>query len=90
MQLLTDFIFETFEEAINVHRKLFELGRKKHFVTYADLYKMTNKVEDDKVLPDIYENHGWTNLWHIKLEPYDKTRWILRLPEIKLIKKEVV
>lgn len=91
----TEFIFETFDEAMNVHKKLFEIRRNNGFVTCADLYLLAHNVKGP-YLSDIYNNHGWTNLWNVKVEPYDEDgNWVLKMPQIQflnmkenLIKKE--
>ena len=36
----TEFIFESFDEAMAVHKKLFNIMREKGFVTYADLHSL--------------------------------------------------
>lgn len=87
-----EFIFETFDEAMQVHKHLFELRRKKGYVTCADLYSMVMKDEVEKIeicSKEIYHNHGWTNLFEVEVEPSDKYingKWILKLPKAKILK----
>lgn len=81
----TEFIFQTFDEAISVHKKLFEIMRNNGVVTYADLHIAANKEYNKKDIE--YFNYGWTNLWYSKVEPYDDDgNWILRMPKMEHFK----
>ena len=87
MKTQIEYIFETFEEANNTLKKLFEIRRQKGYVSYADIYFLINP--DEIECKDIYKNHGWINIWDAKIEPYDgyiNGNWILKMPQIKLIK----
>ena len=75
-----EFIFDTFEDAMDVHTKLFEIIRKNGFVTYADLYFLVNKDVESCV--EEFYRFGWANLFYIKLEPYKNKRWILKMPDM--------
>lgn len=88
MRLATDFIFESFDAGMKVHRKLFELIRTKGFVTYMDL--LCEVYGDYETTTLEYFEYGWTNLFLAKLEPYcnDKEKWILRMPQIKKLNKK--
>lgn len=80
-------IFETFDEAMNVHRKLFEIMRNNHVVTYADVISIIS--EEEVVFHDDFYKYGWTNLFNSKVEPYgDNFEWILRMPKMKKLEKE--
>lgn len=89
MRLATDFIFESFDAGMKVHRKLFEMVRTKGFVTYMDLLSQVHG-EDYETTNLEYFEYGWTNLFLVKLEPYgnDKEKWILRMPQIKNLNKK--
>lgn len=81
-----EFIFETFDEAMNVHKKLFEMLRENGVIPYVDLYSLVYK--DDVINHPLYCNIGWTNIWCAKVEPLndEDCRWVLRMPEIEDIK----
>lgn len=85
-----EFIFETFDEAMNIHKQLFKLCRSKGYISCADLLSMTLKDEDSiKTVKsmDIYQTHGWTNLWDVKVEPIENgCNWVLKMPHVKMIK----
>ena len=80
MEESIDFIFETFEAAMDVHTKLFEIIKKNGFVTYADLYLLVNKDVDN--CKEEFHRFGWANLFYVKVEPYKDKRWILKMPEM--------
>lgn len=91
MESQTEFIFGTFDEAMNVHKKLFEIIREKGFVTYADLYFLINKEET--LCKEKWTNYGWTKLWGSKVEPIDDCingYWVLRMPKIKKLNKKEI
>ncbi len=85
MNMLTEFIFEKFEDAMDVHTKLFRIGFQNGYVTYNDLYSMINKIfgkESELKDLDIYNKHGWTRLIDTKLEQIGDG-WMLILPPIE-------
>ena len=96
----TEFVFDTFEEANNVHKKLFEIRRQKGYVTCADLFALIHvdySVEEvlNAYCKDLYQTHGWTDLWNVKVEPAISRKdgcingdWILKMPQIKIINKK--
>lgn len=87
MKFLNEFIFDSFDIAINIHKQIFKICREKGCVTYADLYLLIHPEETN--CENIYSNHGWTNLWNCKIEPYDDSKhckWILKMPKIELLK----
>lgn len=87
MILTNEIIFETFDEAMNVHTRLFEIMRNNGIVTCADLYKVSNEKYETSD-PEYYK-YGWTNLWGSKVEPFGYNGyWVLRLPEIINLEKE--
>lgn len=74
---------------INNYSKYVE---KNGYVSCADLFSMVLKDEDSietvKSM-DIYNDHGWTNLWDVKVVPLDDEEgfWVLKMPQQKIIKK---
>lgn len=89
MKFLNEFIFDSFDEAMKVHKKIFEICREKHYVTCADLYFLLHTEDEYKLCPSTFYNHGWTNLWTSKVEPSEDMangNWILKLPQVKYIK----
>lgn len=82
-----ELIYETFQEAMDMHKKLFEAMREKGVLTYGDFCVLTS--EEDAVFPDNYYEYGWTNLWYVKVEPYgDDYKWVLKIPKAKLLKEK--
>lgn len=87
-----EFVFDTFEEANNVHKQLFKIGREKGHVTCADVLKLAIKDEESKEIIDsieTYHTHGWTNLWDVKVEPIENCvngDWVLKMPNPKILK----
>lgn len=80
-------VYDTFQEAMDIHKKLFEAMRKNGVITYADFSVLVS--EEDAVFPDFCYEYGWTNLWNVKVEPYgDDCKWVLRMPEMKLLKEK--
>lgn len=80
-----EFIFDSFDAAMFVHKRLFELLRNTGIVSYADVYFMTyrNIVADKRMY-----KYGWTNLFYSKVEPYENDKWVLKLPELENIEIE--
>lgn len=85
MRYLNEFTFDSFDEAMNIHKKLFEIGRKNRYVTYADLILLI--FDEDVHIPQIYYKYGWNNLIESRVEHISKFKWVLKLPQIKLLKK---
>ena len=89
---LNEFIFDTFEEANNIHKQLFEICREKGFVTCYDVLNLVIKDEKSKeVIESVstYHSHGWINLWDVKVEPIENCvngYWVLKLPQPKILK----
>lgn len=83
MNLPTRFMFETFDEAMGVHKRLFDMLRENGSITYADLYSLLIPGYDLK--PAHYQ-YGWTSIWGAKVEPaegYVNGEWFLSLPKCK-------
>ncbi len=85
-----EIIFDTFDEAMTVHRKAFEMLKKTGFITYADLLYIAQN-DQDAVYPDKYYQHGWYNLFYAKVEPCEDCvngEWVLKMPKIKSLKEK--
>lgn len=94
--MVISFVFETYDEGIQIQKILFEIRRMKGYVTYNDLALLIYGEE----LISRSSKLGWTDLSEIKLEPGDNSLeyWILTMPEpkdlttvikmIKIMKKE--
>lgn len=83
MNLPTRFMFETFDEAMGVHKKLFSMLRENGTITYADLYSLITTGYNPKTS---HYQYGWTNLWGSKVEPaegYINGEWFLSMPKVK-------
>lgn len=78
-------VFKTFEEAMNVHKQLFQMIRENGYVTCADLRYL---ILEDELLDKSYCNYGWTNLMEAKVEScnYVNGKWVLKMPKVKLLK----
>lgn len=83
----TEFIFDTFDEAMNVHKELFKLLRECGYISYQTLYFYIYKKTDVRKGA---ENYGWTNLWYSKVQPYGTDgQWVLKLPELENLSKKL-
>ena len=85
----TEFIFESFDEAMVVHKKLFNIMREKGLVTYADLHSLYTKEHTN--CKDEWLNYGWTNIWGAVVEPADNYingNWRLKLPKMKHLNRK--
>ena len=75
-----DCSFKTFDEAMDLHKKLFTILNSDKVVTYADLYFLVYKTYED--CPIIYYSHGWTSLMESKVRPCeDGRKWGVVLPD---------
>lgn len=98
MKFLTEFIFNTSNEAINVWNALFNSVKEKGYISYSEVYYLTNDINKEHELPEIYYNNGWTwaELLGTRIEmisgDYDDIKWKLIFPQIRklenIIKKE--
>lgn len=68
MRFLTEFEYDTFEHAMDIHSKIYELMRKNGYVTYADVLKFGLFQPLHSTIPDLYNKMGWINLWGAKVE----------------------
>lgn len=74
------FIFDTFDEAMNLHKSLFQVFNSEHLVTYADIYFILNKTY--KNCPYDFYKFGWTSLMESKVRPCDDGKsWCVKLPK---------
>lgn len=90
MIFANEFIFETFEEAMEVHGDLFKILRTNGFVTYFDLDNMMNPEKSYDIPKEEYKNFGWYNLFDSKVKPYYNNKWVLILPEIVKIENNKI
>jgi hypothetical protein len=92
--MLNEFIFEDFNQAMEVHKEIFQIIREKGYLSYRKLYSLITKKEEkevDNLLNlDIYDKHGWTNLFECKIDPTDDGKWILKMPELKNIESRII
>lgn len=79
-----EFIFETFDEAMDIHKKIFKLLRQNGFVTLADLHYLINEEED---LPEDFYIYGWTSLIYAKIDPY-YGRWVITMPKMEKLENK--
>lgn len=77
MLLANEFIFRSFDDAMNIHKKMFEILKEKGAVSYEDLY---SAIYDCEINNPEYKNYGWTKLLYAKVEPYKNGKWILKMP----------
>lgn len=81
-----DFIFDTFDEAMDIHGEMFKLMKKNKVVSYTDLYSLIYKEEPCEIMTKF----GWTNLFYTKVEPYVENKWIIRMPELVSLEKKLI
>lgn len=79
-------VFSTFEEAMEVHKKLFEILRDKGVVYYRDYIGLI--FPDDAFLLVGHEKNGWTSLNDMTIGLRPRGKWALMMPELELIEKE--
>ena len=92
--LMADLVFDTFNTAMTVHGKLFEKLKSKGFVTIAEYYAIAYATgcPDPAIYmyggdyPPVYHAYGWDNLFYSKVEETSDKRWVLKMPEIILLK----
>lgn len=78
-RLKREFIFETFEDAFNIHRKISQEIRQNGFITYSKLrYDLLKN--DKRTYKKEYDFIGWKNLWYCKIDPNDNYEWVLKMP----------
>lgn len=79
--IVISFVFETYEDGIQIQKMLFEIRRMKGYVTYNDL----SLLIFGKEMISHSLKLGWTELDDIKLEPGDESLeyWVLKMPELK-------
>lgn len=86
MRWLTEFVFNTFDEAKETYIKLSNLINKQGYATYADLYFINGKQKF--VFPNIYNIHGWVDIQNVKIES-SNNRWFLKMPPITNIENKI-
>lgn len=80
------FIFDSFEEAFNIHKKISQEIRRNGSMTYSKLRYEWLK-ENKRSYKKEYNSIGWKNLWYCKIEPNDNLNWVLKMP-VPIILKE--
>lgn len=89
MRFLNEFIFKTFDEAFDVHKKIYELGRKNGFVSYGAVYMLVTKEPQVIAMPKIYQINGWTNLTESKVVQCADGLWKMVLPPVQNIENRI-
>lgn len=82
-----EFMFNTFEEAMNVHKQMFDIRNQKGYVTCSDMRTLSNPKRVYRT--KLNENRGWTVLYNSKIEQGRgrfNDKWILKMPRIRNIK----
>lgn len=79
--MLTKFVFDGFAEAIAAHQKIFKIGYKNKYITYAEVYTIIYGEGSIDNL-DIYNRFGWTNLLELKPKE-EKGKYVLEFPKIE-------
>lgn len=80
----TIYKFKTFEETMDIHKKLFKILKDNGVVRYSDLLLILNP--DEKDIKKEYYNFGWYNLYYAKVECNKEGEWQLVLPNAVLLK----
>ena len=81
-----EFIFDSFEDAFNIHKKISQEIRQNGSMTYSKLRYEWLK-ENKRSYKKEYDSIGWKNLWYSKIEPNDNLNWVLKMP-VPIILKE--
>lgn len=81
-----EFIFDSFEDAFNIHKKMSQEIRQNGSMTYSKLRYEWLK-ENKRSYKKEYDSIGWKNLWYCKIEPNDNLNWVLKMP-VSIILKE--
>lgn len=72
--------FNTFDEAMNLHQRMFEIFNKDHIITYADVFYLLKGSYNE--CPYECYKCGWTTLMDSKVRPCDDGRkWAVILSE---------
>lgn len=80
------FIFDSFEDAFNIHKKMSQEIRQNGSMTYSKLRYEWLK-ENKRSYKKEYDSIGWKNLWYCKIEPNNNLNWVLKMP-VPIILKE--
>lgn len=81
-----EFIFDSFEDAFNIHKKMSQEIRQNGSMIYSKLRYEWLK-ENKRSYKKEYDSIGWKNLWYCKIEPNDNLNWVLKMP-VPIILKE--
>lgn len=73
------FIFDSFEEAFDIHRKISQEIREKGFMSYTKLRYIWLK-ENKRTYKNEYDELRWKNLWYSRIYPNDDYNWVLEMP----------
>lgn len=76
-------VFNTFEDAMDFHVKIFRIGNEKGVIYHKDLFDILNVTESDELL--IHDGYGWTELRDIEIQQDNDERWVIIMPEIEKI-----
>lgn len=82
-----EFIFDSFEDAFNIHKKISQEIRQNGSMTYSKLRYEWLKENKRSYKKKEYDSIGWKNLWYCKIEPNDNLNWVLKMP-VPIILKE--
>lgn len=74
-------IFDNFDDAMNVHKKIFTMVIEKGYVTLRDFNNIVNN-QDEIFVGDMYDTHGWTYLCGTIVEEYKDNKFIIVMPEM--------
>lgn len=86
-RIIVHVAFDTFEEAMHVHRLLFMMLRRQGSVNYCDLKYLvdTTYKKDLLMFYPRCEEVEWSSLWDAKIELDNSNNlWILKMPELTI------
>ena len=83
-------IFDTFDAAMEAHKKVFATIMDKGYVTWRDFNNIITN-QDEIFVGDMYDSYGWTYLLGTIVEEYKDNKYIIVMPEmIKLFNKRKI
>jgi len=74
-------IFDTFDEAMRVHKQVFTMIIDKGYVTHRDFMNII-MLNNDLYKDDTYDMYGWTYLCGTTVEEFKGDKFIITMPEM--------
>lgn len=75
------FTCNTFEEAMDIHKKMFQKLREQGYVTHRDFTEICGVCKEE-FMDSKYRFYGWYNLQNLKVEQDSNGVWCIVTPEL--------